>query len=492
MAGTIGIWHSVFAASQLRRDKSAFRLRCFAASPRQAGIRGFFSARACLILIGILFFSDVPARAAVFHPDTFTLANGLQVVVVQNRLSPAVSQMVWYKAGAADEIAGHTGLAHYLEHLMFKGTPNIPAGAFSRIVAEMGGNDNAFTGHDSTAYYETVAADKLGAIMQMEADRMQNLRITPETASTELQVVLSERQERTGNSPQGLFQEKVRSVLFPRHPYGRPVIGLQEDIARATVEDAREFYEHYNAPNNAIVVISGNVELGDVMRLAAGTFGCVPQRSVPARAGFPALSLPLEQRVEMKDARVQQAHVQVHVVVPSYATQKGREAYALEVLAEALGGGEVGILYKELVLRQKVASGFDVNYDPQMRGPSDFTLIATPQPGKTIEELESALDGALRRLASQGIDGATIAAARGRLSRAAVFARDSLTAPGKVFGDALTTGGSVEDVEKWPSRIRRIGPKDVNAALRKFVRNPHRVTGVLMPVFNEGAVHETP
>jgi zinc protease len=423
----------------------------------------------------------LPARAAVFHPETFTLANGLQVVVVPNRLSPAVEQMVWYKVGSADEAAGHSGLAHYLEHLMFRGTEALPGGAFSRVIAETGGEDNAFTSYDFTAYHETVAADRLGTVMQMEADRMQNLQITPETAATELKVVLAEREERTGNSPQGLFHEKIRKALFARHPYGVPVIGHQDEIAKATPEDAREFYEHHYAPNNAVVVISGNVELSEVMRLAAGTFGRLPKHNVPPRPFLSKPAVPAAKRVDMRDARVQQPHLEVHVAGPSYATQTKGEAYALEVLGEALCGGEVGVLYRQLVIQQKIASGVDVSYDPQARGPAEFMLVVTPQPGRSMDELEKALDAALRGLATRGIDRKTVAAAKGRLTRAAIFARDSLSFSGQVLGQALTTGESVDEVEAWPERIDAVTVDRVNASLRDFVKNPHRVTGVLMP-----------
>lgn len=436
--------------------------------------------RFCLLLV-LLLIAAVPVKAAVFYPETFTLSNGLQVVVVENCLSPAVNQMVWYKAGSADEPAGRSGLAHYLEHLMFRGTKDIAPGRFSRIIAEQGGNDNAFTSHDYTAYYETVAADRLGLIMQLEADRMANLALTPEVAAPELGVVLKERQERYDNKPRGLFQEKLRQLLFPEHPYGIPVIGIQDEMEKMTAASAEDFYRHYYAPNNAVVVISGNVHLDEVMRLAAGTYGRLPARDVPPRKVFPKVERPSETRFVMKDARVKQPHVEMHVVAPSYSTARGNEAYALEVLSEVLDSGEVGVLYKDLVVRQKVASALSVSYDPQRRGPSPFVIIGAPQPGRTAAELDGVLHDSLRRLAREGVSARAVAEAKGRLAREAVFARDSLTAPGNVFGQALVTGQKVQDIEAWPDRIRAVTPADVNKALRDVVTNPYRVTGMLLP-----------
>ena len=433
-----------------------------------------------LLACGLALLSATSAPAAVFYPETFTLANGLQIVVVPNRLSPAVAQMVWYKVGAADEATGHSGLAHYLEHLMFRGTEAIPAGSFSDLIAAQGGNDNAFTSYDYTAYHEIVAADRLAMVMQMEADRMQNLRITPDSAMPELNVVLSERQERTDNNPQGKFAERVRRALFADHPYGRPVIGWRDEMEKMSIADAEHFYLDRYAPNNAVVVISGNVATADVMRLAAGTFGRVPPRAVPPRRAFPNVEPPTERRIEMTDPGVQQPQLSVSIVTESFGTNP-KASYALEVLSEALAGGEVGVLYRRLVMKRQIASGLDVSYDSGARGAAVYTFSATPQPGQDMKTLEAALNEELRRFARRGLDVATVAAAKERMQRSAIFARDSLMAPGYVFGAALTTGQSVADVEAWPARIKAVTVAEVNAALRQRVSSPFRVTGLLLP-----------
>ena len=420
-------------------------------------------------------------RADVFYPSSFTLANGLQVVVVPNRLAPVVSQMVWYKVGAADEVRGKNGLAHYLEHLMFRGTEDIPAGEFSKIIAGQGGQDNAFTSYDYTAYFEEVASNRLSMIMQMEADRMHNLRITPETAAPELHVVLDERQQRTDNSPEGRFIEKLDSQFMPHYAYGRPVIGWKREIEKLSVSDAQKFYEKHYAPNNAVVVISGDVKVEDVMRLAAATYGRVPKRDVPPR-GNPGTAPQAKARDFTKvDAGVEQTQIVWRFVAPSYATQKNGEAYAYEVLAAALDDGEVGALYKKLVTELGVASGVEASYDPDARGETSFSIEGSPRPGQSYIRLEQALRNFVRDEAQAGLDPATVEKAKQRLQRAAVFAREGLMMPGYAFGMALTTGHGVSDVEAWPDRINAVSVDQVNAALRDLAATPRQIMGALLP-----------
>jgi len=437
--------------------------------------------RRSLLFAFAVFLLPFAARAAVFYPETFTLDNGLQFIVVPNHLAPAVTQMVWYKVGSADEVPGKSGLAHYLEHLMFRGTATIPPGEFSRKIAAQGGNDNAFTSYDYTAFHETVAADRLSMVMQMEADRMQNLQIKPETAKPELSVVLSERQQRTDNSPEGRFEERVRHALMPDYPYGIPVIGWKPEIEKLTAADANDFYKNHYAPNNALVVISGDVTLDEVKKLAAESYGKIPKHETTVRKPCPPLKEPSEHRLEIVDAGVEQPQFEWNAIVASYSTQKDHEAYALEVLGEALDGGQVGALYRELVLRQGVASGVGTSYDPDARGDAVFTIALVPQPGKEPKELEKALQGEMQQLAQSGLDVKSVESAKKRLTRAAIFERDSLLAPGYVFGEGLTTGHTVEDIESWPDRINAVTLEQVNAALRGLVGNKYTVAAFLLP-----------
>ncbi len=440
--------------------------------------RAFAPAALLAILLAGL---TVSAQAAVFYPTAYTLDNGLQLIVVPNHLAPAVTQMVWYKVGSTDEVPGKTGLAHYLEHLMFRGTTEVAPGDFSKIIAAQGGNDNAFTAYDYTAFHETVAVDRLPMVMKMEADRMRNLHITAETATPELSVVLNERQERTDNNPQGRFSEKLRHTLMPNYPYGVPVIGWKPEIEKLTPTDATNFYKAHYAPNNAIVIISGDVEPEKVRQMAASIYGALPKADIGLRPAFPAVANPTESRIEMTDPGVEQPEMEWEAVVPSYQTQKDHEAYALEVLAEALDSGEAGILYHDLVVKQEVASGIGTNYDPDARGDTAFVIEATAHPGKDPHDLEKAVRKELQDLAQQGLDEKTIASAKDRLQRDAVFVRDSLMTPGYAFGMALTTGHTVADVEEWPDRIKSITTAQVNAALKNLAANPHNISGLLLP-----------
>lgn len=421
------------------------------------------------------------AQAGVFYPTDFTLANGLQVIVVPNHLAPVVNQMVWYKVGAADEVAGKNGLAHYLEHLMFRGTTNIPPDEFSKIIAAQGGQDNAFTSYDYTAYFEEVAADRLPMIMQMEADRMQNLRITDETAKPELHVVLDERQQRTDNNPEGKFNEKISNKFLPNYPYGRPVIGWKREIEQLTVADAQAFYKTHYAPNNAIVVISGDVRVEDVMRLAAATYGRVPARKIAPRHVFATAPLPKMHDLTVIDAGVEQPSIVWNFVAPSYNTQKEGETYAYEVLAEALDGGEVGVLYQKLVTEEGLASAVQTDYDPAARGETRFVIAATPRAGIEARKLQKALRAVWGELADKGLDPTAIANAKKRLQRSALFAREGVMMPGYAFGMAVTTGQKVADVEAWPERIDGVTVDQVNAALRNLAASPREMMGVLLP-----------
>jgi len=421
-----------------------------------------------------------PAQAAVFSPQTFTLSNGLQVVIVTNRLSPAVAQMVWYKVGAIDDLVDRSGTAHYLEHMMFKGTQEVPAGAFSQILAAQGGDENAFTTHDTTAYHEIVAADRLALVMQLEADRMRNLTLLPDEATPELAVVLSERQERTDNNPAGLFQEKMAAALFGKQPYGRPVIGWRKDIERIAPLDAMRFYRAHYAPNNAVLVVSGNVEVSEVLRLASGTFGRLPAQPVAPRPTFGALAVPRQKRVEMQDSRVTQPSFIQMISMPS-AKQDQRRADALEVLAELLSGGEVGLLYQHFVVQKNSASGIDASYDSLSLGPTLFSLSATPSPKQDVRALEVQVKSFLHRLAAKGVSSRDVAAAKQRMEDSAIFARDRLMAPAQILGRALAVGEPLASVENWPERIRAVTVDDVNKALSAVLARPYQVTGILEP-----------
>jgi len=435
---------------------------------------------AFLTLIGVSL-SPSGSQAAVFNPETFELENGMQVVVIPNHRAPVVTHMVWYKVGAADEPPGKSGIAHFLEHLMFKGTEKIPPGEFSKIVARNGGRDNAFTSQDYTAYFQSIARDRLEQVMEMEADRMTGLRLTDAEVLPERDVILEERRSRTDNDPSALLSEGMQAALFTNHPYGTPIIGWAHEMRSLTTEDALEFYKQHYAPNNAILIVSGDITAKELRPLAEKYYGAISPRDVPPRVR-PQEPLPiLKRNVEYKNERVRQATWSRSYLAPSYGTGEGEEAYALQVLSELLGGNSSSRLYRSLVVENPLASSVGTYYDPDSLDHGQFTIYGVPRQGVSISEVEAAVTAALRQIVNDGVEAEEVDLSKHRLKAAAVYARDSLFNPGRVLGMALTTGQSVDDVESWPARIDSVTPQDVASAARKVLGNGAYVTGILLP-----------
>ena len=425
------------------------------------------------------------ARAKVFDPVSYTLDNGLQVVVVVNRRAPIVHHSVWYRVGAADEQAGESGLAHFLEHLMFKGTENLAPGEFSEIIAANGGRENAFTSWDYTGYFQTVAADRLEIMMKNEADRMANLQLSDEVVLPEREVVREERRSRIDNEPASQLSELSRAVQFLNHPYRIPIIGWDHEIERLSTEAAVAFYDKWYAPNNAVLIVAGDVEPEQVRALAERYYGAIPAKDVPERRRVvePPQNAPREVRLE--SPRVRQPQISISYLAPSYRQAArnggGNEAYALQVLAEIIGGGATARLYSRLVVEQGIAGSAGAGYNPTNYDYSTFTFYVAPRPGGEVAPLEAALRREIADLLDNGVGEEEVAAAKKRLVAGAVFARDSLSTAPRVIGAALTTGGSLEQVEAWPERIAAVTAEEVNSALKAVLRDEQSVTSYLLP-----------
>ncbi len=432
----------------------------------------------CLPLLAL----SPTADAKVFDPTTFQLPNGLQVVVVENHRSPIVSHMVWYRVGSADEPAGKSGIAHLLEHLMFKGTPTIPPGDFSKIVARLGGRDNAFTSTDYTAYFQNIAVSRLEQVMQMEADRMRNLTLDEENFRTERAVVLEERRSRTDNSPSGLLAERVGAALYLNHPYRRPIIGWEAEIAALERQDALDFYKKWYAPNNAILVVAGDVKPQDVKVLAEKYYGPLTPEVIPPRVRAIEPPQVAARIVTLEDPRVTQPSWTRQFVAPSSSASDKTVPYALEVLSEILGGGSTSRFYKHLVVEKGLASGASVGYDASALDQATFVIAATPRPGVTLDTLQAAVVEELDRvLKAAPITPAEVAQAKARLKAGVAYARDSLHTGARTLGEALTTGQTVEEVEAWPDRIAEVTVEQVNAAAKQVLDERASVTGLLLP-----------
>jgi len=436
---------------------------------------------ALLGLVALLAFAGADARAAVFNPTTFTLANGMQVVVVENHRAPVVMHQVWYKVGAADQPEGKSGLAHFLEHLMFKGTKSHGPGEFSRIVARNGGNENAFTSQDYTGYFQKVARDRLEIVMALEADRMTNLVLTDKIVLPERDVVFEERRSRIDNQPAALLSEQVGAVQYLVHPYRIPVIGWPDELASLTTEDALAYYRRYYAPNNAILIVVGDITAAELKPLAEKYYGVIPARPIAPRVRPTELAPRAAKRVVLRDGRVRQASWSRSYLAPSRHAGAIEQSYPLEVLAEILGGGTTSRLYRALVIEQRVAVSAGAWYDGVAYDLTRFGLHATPTRSGDVATVEKAMDAEIARLLADGVTDEEVERVKSRMLAEAVYARDSLYIAARVFGEALTAGLTVEDVEAWPDRIRAVTAAQVNAAARAVLQSKASVTGVLLP-----------
>jgi zinc protease len=425
--------------------------------------------------------SATTAGSAIFNPETFTLSNGMQVVVIANDRAPIVTHMVWYKVGSADEAPGQSGVAHFLEHLMFKGTKTMAPGEFSRIIADNGGQENAFTSYDYTAYYQTVAADRLETMMRHEADRMTNLVLTEEIVAPERQVVLEERRSRVENRPSSRLREQADAAFWINHPYGSPVIGWPHEIAALSVENAIEFYRTWYAPNNAVLVIAGDVDPVEVRRLAEKYYGVIPARSVPARLRPAEPEHIARTTVELADPRVTRLSIGLRYLAPTENAGATEHAYPLQLLSEILSGGATSRLYRKLVVEDGIANSAGAWYDGDGVDLGSFGFYLTPKDGVDPAAAEAALEAEIARLLADGVTADELERARQRMLDAAIFARDSVTGPARIFGETLATGGTVEDVENWPERIGAVTVEQVNAAARHVLDRPGVLRTILKP-----------
>ncbi|WP_420563110.1 M16 family metallopeptidase [Thalassobaculum sp.] len=434
-------------------------------------------------LLTLLVVLAAPARAAVFDPTTFTLANGLQVVVIENDRAPVVSHMVFYKVGSADEPKGKSGIAHFLEHLMFKGTDTMAPGEFSAIIKRIGGQENAFTSYDYTGYYQNVAKQHLGRMMELEADRMANLKLPADQIAPELEVVREERRSRIDNDPSSLHSEQVSAATYLAYPYRIPIIGWEDEVSALTQEDAEEFYRTWYAPNNAVLVVAGDVTPDEVRRLAEDTYGKIAAREIPDRVALRGTE-PAQlaaRRVEGTHPRVDQPTWSRRWIAPGQVWGDTDLVPALEVAAEILGGGTTSRLYRALVVEQAKAVYAGAGYGPTGLGPQLFAVYASPRADVTVEALEEAVEAEITRMLRDGVTAEEVESAVMRMKRGAIFARDDSLAPARLFGVELASGGTIADVEEWPERIGAVTPDAVQAALRQVLVEPHSVTSILRP-----------
>lgn len=436
---------------------------------------------AVLLLFAMVLWPVCAPRAGVFNPESFTLANGLMVVVLTNDRLPVVSQMVWYKVGAADDPPGKSGLAHFLEHLMFRGTGEIAPGEFSRIISRNGGVDNAFTNSDATAYYQTVAADRLELVMKLEADRMANLALDEDQVLPERQVIIEERRSRVENNPSALLREQMNAAQFLNHPYRIPVIGWRHEMETLSREDALSFYKQHYAPNNAILIVSGDVTVERVRELAEKYYGPIKPVPIPPRVRAKEPPQIAARRVTLESDRVRDPRVIRSYLAPSYTTGAKEYAYALQVLEKIMSGGATSRLYNRLVVEEEQAVSAWASYDVNNYDWGTFSVGGQPRGDVSVASLEAAIDAQIARIVEDGVTEAELDHAKKQMIASATYARDSLRQGAQVIGTALTTGQTIADAEAWPDRIQAVTVEQVNAAARHVFDINKSVTGILLP-----------
>ncbi|MGY9047230.1 hypothetical protein P775_11755 [Puniceibacterium antarcticum] len=417
---------------------------------------------------------------------TFTLDNGLEVVVIEDHRAPAVVQMLWYKAGSADETAGSSGVAHFLEHLLFKGTKTIASGEFSKIVAANGGNDNAFTSFDYTGYFQHVASDRLDLMMQMESDRMVNLQLDEADIATERDVIIEERNMRIENDPGALFSEQRSAAQYLNHRYGVPIIGWRHEMEALDLKKALGFYHLNYAPNNAILIVAGDATPEQVRKLAEEHYGPIPANpELKPRDRPQEPPQTAERRLIYRDARVSQPYVIRTYLAPERDAGAQEKAAALTMLSEILGGGQTSVLTQKLQFETQKAVYTSAFYDGTSLDDTTFGLVIVPTEGVSLQEAEDALDATVAQFITDGVDQKQLDRIKFQMKANQIYARDSADSIARRYGSALTAGLTVEDVQAWPDVLQAVTAEDVIEAARSVFDRKKSVTGWLMAANEE-------
>lgn len=434
----------------------------------------------CILLLVLMPVQVRQAAALEVSIEEFTLDNGMQVVVIPDRRAPVVTHSVWYRVGSADEAAGKSGLAHFLEHLMFKGTAKFPFGEFDKILERNGAEGNAFTTRDYTAYYQRIASDRLAIVMELEADRMQNLVLNDENVLPELLVVREERRQRTDNDPVALLAEQVEAAMFSAHPYGRPVIGWMSDVAKLGREDAMEFYRAHYTPANAVLIVAGDVTPSQVKSLAEKYYEPLVNTFIPKqRARTPEPESIVERRLTMADERARFSYVARYYLTPSRTTANGREALALDFLSEIVGSGSQSRMYKALVLEQKLAAEAGAWFVGSQLDNGQFALFSVPNPGVDLNKLEQGLNAIIDEVKKEGVTQHELDRVRNQMLAQQVYALDNQMTLLTHAGTALMSGMTAKEAfstKEWEF----ITPEDIKSVAQKYLVAKNSVTGILL------------
>tara|TARA_B110000977_G_scaffold83468_1_gene111488 strand:+ start:22 stop:1350 length:1329 start_codon:yes stop_codon:yes gene_type:complete len=429
-----------------------------------------------LLTLALIAFS---APALAQEVTTYSLDNGMDVVVIEDHRAPVVVHMVWYKVGSADEPVGASGVAHFLEHLLFKATDVLESGEFSATVAANGGSDNAFTSYDYTAYFQRIAADRLELMMQMESNRMNNLRITEADIETERNVVLEERNQRTENSAGALAREQFVAAQYQNHRYGVPIIGWKHEMEQLSLQDAFDFYDLYYSPNNAILVVAGDVAPDEVKALAEQYYGVIPSEpNLPERIRPQEPPQRAERRITYTDPRVSQPYLTRSYIAPERDAGAQKEAAALVYLADLLGGSPFSsALGQALQFETQTAVYAGASYNGASLDDSTFAVSVAPSEGVSLSDAEAAMDAAIAAFLAAPIDQDQMESLRTQLRASEVFAKDNVQGIANRYGRALTQGLTIQDVQDWPQILQDVTEADIKAVAAKVLDRNQAVTG---------------
>jgi len=430
------------------------------------------------LLFIFIFFSKI--SFAEFKPQHHVLDNGLEIVVLKNNRVPAVAHSIWYKVGSADEPNGKSGIAHFLEHLLFKGTDKLQPGEFSQIVAINGGKENAFTSKNYTGYFQLIHKSKLELIMSLEADRMKNIKITEDEFENEKTVVLEERYSRVDNNPSALLSEQINAALYMNHPYRKPIIGWEHEIKSLSLDDVTKFYKKYYAPNNAIIVICGDISLDEVVNIAKKYFGSIKPSKIEKRLWTDEPTQHALRKVVLNSKNTAIPVFKRHYLAPTYTKSK-KESLTLEVFSEIFGNPATGMLFEEFVKNKKLATSASAYYYPDGFGHTSFVISIIPKKNISLENIENYLDIYLSKISKQSFDKKELQKIKKRLVNDAIFAQDSLYMGMRIFGSSLTTGYSLKEITNWPKDILKVSINDLESTVPKIFNNKSSVTGYLLP-----------
>jgi zinc protease len=435
--------------------------------------------RRAIILLFAVLPSILMAKPITHH--NFKLDNQLEVVVVPNPSSSAVSHMLLFKAGAADDPKGSSGVAHYLEHLLFKGTPRFPEGEYSRIVERLGGENNAFTSSDMTGYYVIIAAKHLPQIMELEADRMQHYAPSDAAYDKEREVILEERNMRTNNNPAALMAEAINMAMFPHHPYGTPIIGYEHEMRQLDKQKAQAFFERFYNPANAVLLLVGDIDLKTAKQLSKQYYSSWKSGVKQERSWVADPPKITEHLLKMQHLNVKQAELSINYPAPSFNNNQYDEVYALLLAEELLGNQRTGVLYQRLVRQQKLASQVSINYYPFVLGGASFSLQAVPNEGISLNELKNALQKELSNFIAAEIDPEALLRAKNQMKAATLYAQDSLYAMSFFLATLNMIGLSPEWFNDYAKNIAEIEAVKIRKALKATINHNIAVYGYLTP-----------